>query len=187
LVKLPLVFSHKKSFGRNKMNYCKGLVEDIVTRILKEPSGCCSCDARKKLCKNFAADYTHFKHDVCILSLLEDFNFFSPYASMYPDLVLTYIHNCNVRKPSKEDIETFIQDVQWFVRWNDLTLINHADCLNDNVPNYLICIDEDPDIIQVFVYDDVWDYYKNRTHSEFWFESNGIKRMYFRDWIKSFE
>jgi hypothetical protein len=169
------------------MNYCKGFVKDVVERILKEPSGCCSCDTRKRLCKNFAADYTHFGEDVDVWTLVTDFEFLKYHETMYPNIVLTYLHNWNKIVPTKEDLQHFITYVQWFVRMHGLSLSDHMACLNDNVPNYLICISNSPRSICVKVYDDVWDYYKNRTHSEFEFESGDIERMYFRDWIKSFE
>ena len=169
------------------MNYCNGFVKDVVERILKEPSGCYSCDTRKRLCKNFAASYTHFGEDVDVWSLVTDFEFLRCNETIYPNIVLTYIHNFNKTIPTKKDLKFFIKYVQWFVRMHGLSLSKHAACLNDNVPNYLICISDSPRNIRVGVYDDVWDYYKNRTHTESEFDSSHIERMYFRDWIKSFE
>ena len=91
---------------------CKNFINSFVEKVL-ENNGCCSCNSRRKLCKNFNDEYNHLTDEIMKDYIKWDYE--GPYYDPKDrDFILTFLHNL-VKKPvSKTELENIIYKLVCF-------------------------------------------------------------------------
>lgn len=144
-------------------------------------SGCHSCSTRRRLCKNFDDEYDHLDDEIlettlraCYLSFCDKYN---------RDVALTFLHGLIQKRESKDYVRAFV----YFMENSNVNfdVKSHLKCFDEFLPNYLLVVCSFNGTY-VSLYDNVYDYYENRDHSdpEQWYS---FKVLYFKDWLRSFE
>lgn len=159
---------------------CKGFIENFATKVVEYSSKCHSCSTRRRLCKNFDDEYDHLDDEIlkkrihsCNLTFCDKYN---------RDMALTFLHGLIQIPESKDCVRSFVE----FMEHNDVKLDfePHLKCFEEFLPNYLVAVCSFNETY-VWLYDDVYDYYKNREHGDpdSWYM---LKVLYFKDWLLSF-
>jgi hypothetical protein len=166
------------------MQWCESFIESFTRKVITYSSNCQSCESRRRLCKNFGEEYNHLEDDVLKDFLEGNHEFLS--IKELRNVCLTFVHNLKTKESiTKKDIYQFVFFVEDSFHRNELSNVfkDHLECFE--IPHFLIVVTNFNETY-VSVYDNVYDYYKNRDHGDpgSWYE---FKRLYFKDWIRSFD